>query len=426
MEWDDARARYPNIWQDGMPRNVFALETVAGRLRLGDLIAVYYPTSQRHQERSDRYLGLSRVVGLRRGDKPGHAWIDLETAHRLDPALELGSVGAMPRRVFMSCDPGWPQPDVELFNKVFAAAVAAGWKPGEHEVEGAAEDSPPAEAEPSVQPPAVSRGSERWFAGADYSGNMRDVKDSTWLAILGLGDGRLHVERLDATGRSGLEAMLRNPGRSLMNAEAIGLGFPFGLPLPFAESLMGSPFPDEGWWALARKLERTTWPDYLVALQEFRDSNGEIKRLVDEKQGACSPLHRVEPDMGSRTYHGIRMIAEDRSRFAIRPFETAQGHLLLEVNPEGVVRRLGLADQPGPEKILAALASLEKWPLDVDGSFRKRCLGSRDALDAVIAARCAAVAVLTEEVSKNPEELAPEHGERIRHEGWIYGLEEPE
>ncbi len=423
MEWDDARARYPNIWQDGMPRHVFALETVAGRLRLGDLIAVYYPSSQRHSDRSDRYLGLSRVVGLRRGDKPGHAWVDLETAHRLDPALDLG---VMPRRVFMSCDPGWPQPDVELFNKVFDAAVAAGWKPGEHEVESAAEEPPPTtEPPPAAEAPAVSRAPERLFAGADYSGNMRDIKDSTWLAVLGLAGDRLHVERLDATGRSGLEAMLRNPGRSLMNAEAIGLGFPFGLPLPFAESLMGSPFPEEGWWALARKLERITWPDYLVALQEFRDSSGEIKRLVDEKQGACSPLHRVEPDMGSRTYHGIRMIAEDRSRFAIRPFESAQGRLLLEVYPEGVVCRLGLADHGGPEKILSALAGLEKWPLDVDGPFRKRCLGSRDALDAVIAARCAAVAVLTEEVSRSPEELAPENGERVRREGWIYGLQEP-
>jgi hypothetical protein len=46
-------------------------------------------------------------------------------------------------------------------------------------------------------------------------------------------------------------------------------------------------------------------------------------------------------------------------------------------------------------------------------------------LDAVIAARCAAIAVLTGEVDRSPDELAPGEGNRIRREGWIYGLEEP-
>ena len=35
------------------------------------------------------------------------------------------------------------------------------------------------------------------------------------------------------------------------------------------------------------------------------------------------------------------------------------------------------------------------------------------------------VAVLSGESEKNPDELAPGEGERLRLEGWIYGLAEP-
>ena len=35
LEWDDTRARYPNIWREGMPRNILAYDSVTSRLRLG-------------------------------------------------------------------------------------------------------------------------------------------------------------------------------------------------------------------------------------------------------------------------------------------------------------------------------------------------------------------------------------------------------
>ena len=59
MEWDDPRARYPNIWHEGMPRHIIAFERVVGRLRLGDLVAVFYPASQRHADRAEKFTGLS-------------------------------------------------------------------------------------------------------------------------------------------------------------------------------------------------------------------------------------------------------------------------------------------------------------------------------------------------------------------------------
>lgn len=480
MEWDDPRARYPNIWQDGMPRHIIAFERVVGRLRLGDLVAVFYPASQRHPDRAEKFTGLSRVVGLRQAEQHGFAWIDMETAWRFTPPLSLGQ---QPRRVFLCCDSDWPGPEVALFGRVFDAAVAAGWKPRDDErewveptapIERKQSPGPPAdadadvdaeaateaEAETEMEPeaeteadepaeavagPAVSpeagpvvenetetaaEGTGRMFAGVDYSGDMRDPRRSTWLAVVELCGDHLRVARLEATGRHGVQSYLRDPDRTLMNVEAIGLDFPFGLPLPFAEKILGAPFPEEGWWALAKKLEKLTLPDYLVAVQEFREEEGELRRLSDERSEAVSPLHRVNPDLGSMTYHGIRMIAEDRSRFAVRPFESAQARLLLEVYPGGLVKRLDLSDTEGGQgsrnlAILRALKALPSFPVEMDEPRVRECLASRDALDAVIAARCAAWAVLSGEADLGPADLAPGEGDRVRLEGWIYGLREP-
>ena len=482
MEWDDARARYPNIWHEGMPRHIIAFDRVVGRLRLGDLVAVFYPASQRHTDRAEKFTGLSRVVGLRQAEQRGFGWIDLETAWRFTPPLSLGQ---QPRRVFLCCDPDWPGPEVALFRQAVRCRGGRGWKPREEELEpvGAIEqrvapvgperlprpapgpdgetieETEPA-AEESAGPveeiptepksgPAVETETEaetrieseteaetetvgggRMFAGADYSGDMRDPRRGTWLAVVELCGDRLRVARLEATGRHGLQTYLRDPDRTLMNVEAIGLDFPFGLPLPFAEKILGAPFPDEGWWALAKKLEKLSRPDYLVAVQEFRDVEGELKRLTDERSDAVSPLHRVNPDLGPITYHGIRMIAEDRSRFAVRPFESAQARLLLEVYPGGLVKRMDLPEAAGGKgarnpAILQALTTLPSLPITMDEPKTRDCLASRDALDAVIAARCAAWAVLSGEADLGAAELAPDEGERVRLEGWIYGLREP-
>jgi hypothetical protein len=459
MEWNEPRARYPNQFRDDMPERLLLVDHHASRLRMGDLITLYYPPSERHPRRSDRFLGLSRVIGLMRGHA-GHTWVDVETAHRFDPPLKIEE---QPRRVFLCCDAGWTGPEVRLFRKVFAAAVAAGYTPreGERETdEPVAAATPRKEKTPAPEPtpadtsepepasaprpaaPTAARASTaappqvapplpgaRTFAGVDYSGDMRDPRGSTCLAIVELlEDDALRLYRLQATGRTGLQGLLRDPDASLMSAEAIGLDFPFGVPLPFAETLLAGPFPDEGWWALAKRFETLSRPDYLVALQEFREANGEVKRLTDEKANAFSPLHRVNPDLGPMTFHGIRMIAEDRSRYAVRPFEMAQGRLLLEVYPGATVRSFatGLRGRKGRQRLLGIvdeLAALERWPLRIEAPLLDSCLASRDALDSVIAARSAAVAVLSGETERTAEELSPGEAARIRHEGWIYGVE---
>jgi hypothetical protein len=239
--------------------------------------------------------------------------------------------------------------------------------------------------------------------------------------------GRLRTIRLEPTGRAGLRERLRDPDRELLRATAIGLDVPFGLPLAFAETILGGPFPEDGWWALAHRFEKLAFPEYLSAIQEFRDAHGEPKRHTDERAAAFSPLHRVNPDLGPMTYHGVRLIAEERSRYAIRPFETAKGRLLLEVYPGGSLRQLGLqvrgaTVEEKAGRILEALQGAVELPVDVDDAHRGSCLASRDALDAVAAARCAARAFLSGEADRRPEELAPEAAAQVRHEGWIYGL----
>lgn len=475
LEWDEPRARYPNLWHEGMPSELLVFDTVGTRLRLGDLVAVYRPASAKHPESSERFAGIARVAGLRRArHERGSIWVELETAHRFDPPLDLGE---SPSRVFLCCDPGWPARDVALFQRVFEAAVTAGWRPTSEETEGEAREPAPAGrpqpgrgrgsdagAEPKAPSPAAGetrsdeahpaveeagaeeadragrhaaparidpRPGARLFGGVDYSGDMRDPRDATWFALLELHESRLRVIRLESTGRAGVQELLRQGDREVLHTEAIGLDFPFGLPLGFAEALLGGPFPEEGWWALAKRLEKMTRPEYLVALQEYRDVHGEPRRLTDERAAAFSPLHRVNPDLGPMTFHGIRLLAEERSRFAVRPFESARGRLLMEVYPGASARRL-LADQAEETSAAArgrlaalidALANVTSLPVEMAPPFAARCRGRRDALDAVLAARCAARAVLSGEVDRPADDLSAGEGARIRHEGWIYGLE---
>lgn len=432
QEWDEPGAPYPNLWRGGMPRLVLATDVVASRLRLGDLIAVFHPESTRHPERSGRFVGLSRVTGLRRNDDAKTAWIDLESAWRFAPPLGLDDA---PRRPFLCCDPGWPEAEVRLFRRVAEAAILAGWVPTRDEREVEPVSAPPAAppaaplAEPAVEPRSPATAPGRRFGGVDYSGDMRDPRERTWLAIVEASeDASLRVVRLEATGRHRLEGMLRDPDTLLRSVEAIGLDFPFALPIPFAEAILGGSFPEDGWWGLARRFEKMARPHYLVAIQEFVESGGgEPKRLTDERADAFSPLHRVNPDLGPMTYHGIRMIAEDRSRYVVRPFERAKGCLLLEVYPGAFLKGLSLPVGEGDEArlhgIVDAAMAASRYPVRIPRPHLDACLKHRDAIDAVLAARAAAIAVLTGEADRSADDLAPGEGERIRREGWIYGIE---
>ena len=261
-----------------------------------------------------------------------------------------------------------------------------------------------------------------------YSGDMRDPRDRTWLAVVELRGDRLRVARLEATGRQGLQGYLRDTGRVLKDVEAIGLDFPFGVPTPFAEKLLEGAFPEEGWWALVRKLEKMTRPEYLVALQEFRDAAGRDqapdrragRRGLALAPGRSGPGHADLP----RYPHDCRgPLPFCRAALRERPGQAAAGGLSqhhLAHARTGKGRGRGTVNNRAAVRALGTLGSL---PLDLDEKQSRACEASRDALDAVISARCAAVAVMSGEVDKGPEALAEGEGDRVRREGWIYGLE---
>ena len=429
QEWDEPKAPYPNLWHAGMPRRILAFETVASRLRLGDLIAVYYPQSQKHPDRSERALGLSRVTGLSQADDPKYAWVDLQTAHRLKHPL---SIEPAPRRVFLCCDPEWPETDVAVFLKVFDAAVAEGFEPAPEETEqGAQRPERKPRVAPKPEPKTVSAPpapvtapipGERLFAGAIISADLRDRRDGCWLAVVRLGGDALELLRLETMDRGTLHRRLRDPDPQLMQTEATGLGFPLGVPTPFCERLCHGAVPDQGWRSLVHRIERTSLPDYLVAVQEHRDEAGESRRCTDEVAGTPSPLQRSDPDLASMAYHGIKMIGEERSRYAIRPFERARARLLLEVSPGIAAGQLTGDDSGKTASVLDAVQTASMFAVAIGETERRKCHGRREALDAVLAARAAAQAVVSGEADRSAEELHATDPDRLGLEGWIYGL----
>lgn len=424
LEWNDPKAKYPNLWHDGMPVHVLAFDTVAQRLRLGDLIAVYHPGGAAAAKKHGAFLGLSRVVGLRRSYSASQYWIDLETAHKLaEPLVPERS----PRRVFLCCDPEWPGADVALFRQLFAAAVAAGWAPAPSELEEAGEIRPVV-PRPAPQPDPEPEEGGRLFCGVELGGGLHDRRQHTWIAVARLTGGDepvLKVVRLEATGRSGMASLLRSPDAGIMAAEGIGMAFPFGMPLPFVEAIQGGSYPEAGWWDLVHALEKLSYPDFLAKVQEFHQDQGDALRLTDQARSAGSPLRRDLPDLGSVTYHGMRMLAEGRSRYVVRPFESAEGHLLFEVRPP--LQELGLDEASAgaagkwAPAIGERLAGLPTLPLILEGDALKACRSGPAALKAVLAARQTAAAVLSGEVARSPEELDAGEADRIRKEGWIYG-----
>lgn len=395
LEWDDPKARYPNLWLAGMPVRVQAVDTVAMRLRLGDLVACYHPTSLRRPERSERFVGIARVAGLSRAETADRFWIDLETAHRFAVPFDAGGA---PRRVFLCCDPGWPEPDVRMFEAVFAQAVAEGWSPL------AEECATPAEPAADIVPAAQPRNHGPLFAGLAVGTDLHDPRDGTWLAVVQRDGPHTRVVRLEATGRHGLGTHFRDPDRDLQHVQAIGCAFPLGFPHGFVDRLLGEAKPDDDWWHFAGKFARVSYPDFLQRLHEYREAEGEALRLTDERASTPSPLSRAGVDPALQAFHGIRLMAVERSRFAVRPFERAQARLLLEVRPD---------PQSGADE-------LQRLRIEA-GPAAARCRTNPAALRAVLAAARAAAAVESGEAERTPEELAPDDPGRLRREGWIYG-----
>lgn len=420
LEWNDPKAKYPNRWAEGLPAHVLAYDTVAGRLRLGDLVAVYHPASTKHVLRSERFVGIVRVAGLRRSDRDDLCWVDLEPVHRFDPPLDAGRA---PRRVFLCCDDGWPDEDRDLFATVYRAAVDAGWRPGPHETFEPPPATTPATsaapAEPPARPDADVPG--RRFGGLSWSGDRRDPREDTWIAVARLADdGGLEIERLDAVGREGAVRALSADDAPLRRAEAIGCAFPFGLPAPFVEGSI-EVAEDAGWWAVGEALRSIGYVEFLTRVKAYHEADGEPLRRTDRAAGVPSALDREGVDRASQAFHGLRALAVVRSHFAVRPFEQAAGVPLLEVDPAASARDVAAPRSSTGDAWVEVLEAASDRPVRLAGALRARCAGSRHALAAVLAARAAARAVLTGEVDRTAGDLAPDAPDRVLREGWVYG-----
>jgi|GEM_PF-3601608 len=121
------------------------------------------------------------------------------------------------------------------------------------------------------------------------------------------------------------------------------------------------------------------------------------------------------------------MLAEERSRYTVRPFESAKGRYLFEVRAplqEVGLNEETLQDRTGwKREIQERLAGLPKLPIRLSDRLKTQCGASGAALKAALAARQAAAAILSGEVEKTPEELAGDQADRVAREGWVYGVD---
>jgi hypothetical protein len=265
--------------------------------------------------------------------------------------------------------------------------------------------------------------SARHFGGADFSGARDDPRRGTWWALLELRGGVLRLKNVEPSGRAGLRSLLLDEAGPMGDAEAFGIDAPLSLPGAVAALVCGAVRPPS-WAALVDRVASFDLAAFRAALAAARAKAGEARRMTDERCGAFSPLHAVNPDMRPMTFHAIRLAAELRPQWRVRPFDPPGARQLLEVYPGAAMRREIVPRGAGRERLASALRGLERLdrhPVVLGATLRGVCLGSRDAFDAVLAARAAAAAVLDGQASLAAAALAPGEGPRVAREGWIYG-----
>ncbi len=118
--------------------------------------------------------------------------------------------------------------------------------------------------------------SEILIAGADFSG-AKTVPNETWLAVGNLTNLGLDIVCLEQCGSHKLAQALNNT----VNLVAVGLDFPFSLPVEFlnflTEKIRRADF--QSWQEIAETLAFMTFEQFLELATEFKV---EPKRLADK------------------------------------------------------------------------------------------------------------------------------------------------
>jgi hypothetical protein len=273
-------------------------------------------------------------------------------------------------------------------------------------------------------------------AGADYSG-AKTVPNETWLALGTLSNDILEISQLSRCGSHKL-AMELNAVKQL---KAVGLDFPFSLPVPFiqflADKLEQPTF--ENWQQLVEKLAFLPFEKFLELVTEFKV---EPKRLADTSinRVAISPLHRGNPSMVQMTYQGMKLLASlDPKIFFVLPFQDAVpfGCAVMETYPREVLCSLNLPDTGYKTKDSEQSATMRKEIVRRLTRIRESKLPGREhcpfltlskgaeraaqesdhALDAVLACFSTAMWQMSPKLFKDPYETDDMN---VFLEGWIY------
>lgn len=279
--------------------------------------------------------------------------------------------------------------------------------------------------------------SERKVAGADCSGS-KEVPNETWLALGTLSGNKIEIQQIQKTGMHALGKELNG----ISDLSAVGLDFPFSLPIEFmsflSKELQITVF--QTWQALAEQIVFMPFEKFQELSRAFKK---EPKRVTDKMScaQALSPLHRGYPSMVQMTYHGIRMLASlNPSCFYVLPFqeEISKGTAVIEVYPRAMLKCLSLPDtgyksrekkdrdkmQSARHKILHGLLNLQSSErykscprLTMNQKLEHQCVDSDHALDAVLA--CYATALWLSEPAHCADPFAADD-ENVLLEGWIY------
>jgi len=282
-------------------------------------------------------------------------------------------------------------------------------------------------------------GSERFVAGVDFSG-AKGNPNETWLAIGNLGSLGVQIVDLQRVGSHKLTAQIAASPPLL----AIGLDFPFSIPVDFAQFFAKQRHmpPFQSWQELAMALAFVSFEEFTALIASFEK---ESKRFTDKecKPVAQSPLHRGNPSMVQMTFQGMRLLAGlDPKKFSIAPFQDADPAKcqLLEIYPSATLNdfRLQFRGYKSKEKkdresmmaarktIIRQLENLRETGdialkdiprLSMNPQIESSAITSDDAFDAIVACYTAAIFVIAPKHFTDPYE---NDNLDVLIEGWIY------
>jgi hypothetical protein len=282
-------------------------------------------------------------------------------------------------------------------------------------------------------------GSGKFVAGVDFSGS-KEVPNETWLAIGNLSSLGVQIVEVKRVGSHGLTGLLSEDPPLI----AVGLDFPFSLPMEFAQFITEkrSLKPFQSWQELAECLAFISLEDFQALVEAF---NKEPKRYTDKlcKPPAQSPLHRGNPGMVQMTFHGLRLLASlNPAKFFIEPFQKADAKKcrVVEVYPSGTLSSLHLPyrgykskEKKDRDEMFATRKSMVRQlmhlretgdialkdvpRLSMSAQIESQAISSDDAFDAIVACYTAATLVAAPHYFSDPFES---DNLDVLIEGWIF------